>query len=457
MEFVLAQISSAYNTSPDGRPSARSALQWISHRPDFLIVYDGADGHYSVVENFLPPGNGGNILITSRNIGLQRITMKENSMKVQGMEDEDAISLLLKSAMLDDTDSHIWDWARQLLSQLGGIPLAIDQAGAYMHSCGCSIENYLKLYTRHKNKLMRGWDTPGFQGASDYGTSTYGTWDISMKEIEHIAAKGTGQESMGAQTAIRILRIFAFLNHANIPQELFKNAAENYMKRDDAEPNSFSSSFRLLNHETLFLGDDGEWDKLQFLAGIKVLLSFSFINSHNHVYSMHLLVNSWSRNCIPKVEMTEQYERTKALLSGSIVANWNIDNYSFCKLLAPHIRSNSSYALELDLQKKYHDSEYDAYALVFHHIGSWDEAEKALQAAVDERKANLGLDHSVTLITVSNLASMYINQGQWNEAEKLQVDVMNASKKRHGSNNTFTLTAMNNLAITYIPEAGKVE
>src|SRR6266550_2256168 len=84
-----------------------SALDWISQRPNFLIVYDGADGHYSVVENFLPPGNGGNVMITSRNIGLKQFALSNNSMEVHGMEDEDAISLLLKSGMLDDTDEDI--------------------------------------------------------------------------------------------------------------------------------------------------------------------------------------------------------------------------------------------------------------------------------------------------------------------------------------------------------------
>ncbi|KAF8337247.1 P-loop containing nucleoside triphosphate hydrolase protein [Amanita rubescens] len=228
VEFVLTQISSAYSTSPDGRPSAGSALKWISERPNFLMVYDGADGHYSVVEKFLPPGNGGNVLITSRNIGLKRLTLS-NSTEIHGMEDEDAISLLLKSGMLDNTDDDICNLAQQLVSQLDGIPLAIDQAGAYMHSCGCSINDYLELYTRYKNKLMM--DAPGFQGASDYGTSTYGTWDISMKKMEDRAAKDSSQESAGAQSAIKLLRIFAFLDHANIPKELFKNATENYMKR----------------------------------------------------------------------------------------------------------------------------------------------------------------------------------------------------------------------------------
>ncbi len=45
------------------------------------MVYDGADGHCSVVEDFLPPGNGGNVMITSRNIGLKRIGLSKNSMR----------------------------------------------------------------------------------------------------------------------------------------------------------------------------------------------------------------------------------------------------------------------------------------------------------------------------------------------------------------------------------------
>ena len=182
------------------------------------------------------------------------------------MDDEDAISLLLKSAMLNDTENDIYNLAQQLVSQLDGIPLAIDQAGAYMHSCGCSINGYLEMYTRYRNELMR--DTPEFEGASDYGKSTYGTWDISMKMLEDIAAKDDSQESVAAQNAIKLLRMFAFLDHANIPQELFKNAAENYIKRHMEDHVYLSSSLSLLDDGTVFMGKYGEWDKLQFLHGI---------------------------------------------------------------------------------------------------------------------------------------------------------------------------------------------
>jgi hypothetical protein len=186
-----------------------------------------------------------------------------------------------------------------------------------------------------------------------------------------MAAKDTGEEALAAQSAIKILRIFAFLDHANIPEELFKNAAENYMKRDiDEEAKSnLPLSIRLLDHQTLFLSGDGVWEKMKFLAGIQVLISFSLIEAHSQLYSMHLLVHAWNRNRIPKAEISNLYHKARALLSCSVVLDYDIDNYAFCKLLAPHIRSNALHASELELKSTYYDDEYERFTLVFHHVG----------------------------------------------------------------------------------------
>ncbi|KAF8344989.1 P-loop containing nucleoside triphosphate hydrolase protein [Amanita rubescens] len=432
VEFVLTQISSTYRTSPDGRPSARSALHWISQRPNFLMVYDGADGHYSVVEKFLPPGNGGNVMITSRNFGLKRLAFSKNSMEVCGMENKDAISLLLKSAMLDDTGDDMYNLAQQLVLQLDGIPLAIDQAGAYIHSCGCSMNGYLELYTRYKNNLMR--NTPGFEGASEYGTSTYGTWDISMRKMEDIAGKDDSQESPGAQSAIKLLRIFAFLDHANIPQELFKNAAVNYIKRNIEDHVHFSSSLSLLNDETVLIGKDGE-------GQITV--------SQWHPNVTLILFGQESQSPLFHAPTSECLE-ARALLSCSIEFDQNTDNYEFCRSLAPHIRSNILHGLELKLNTKYYDDEYANFAFVFDRAGSWDEEEQLLHVAFHQRKIKLGPDHPDTLTSMANLASTYRNQGRWDEAEKLQMDVMNARKTKLGSDHPDTLSSMGNLAFAYL-------
>ena len=256
---------------------------------------------------------------------------------------------------------------------------------------------------------------PEFKGASDYDRTTYGTWDISMQRIEDMAAKD-GDKALAAQSAIRILRIFAFLDPANIPQELFKNAAENYVKRDDKKDSSKFSFFirakskcplsiRLLDHETLFLSGKGVWEKMKSLTGIQVLISLSFIEAHGQLYSMHILVHAWNRNKIPKAEATILCQKARALLSCSVDLDYRIDNYAFCKLLAGHVRNNALHASELELKRTCCEDEYERFTLVFHHVGNWDEVEKLLLETLRVRTTVLGMNHPKTLWSMSQLAA----------------------------------------------------
>ncbi len=128
IDLRLQQIGKA-NKIPE-LVSAESTLQWISERHDWLMVYDHADS-YQIVEKFLPQGNRGNILITSRNRGLNRITSHQNALEVRLMGEDDAVSLLLQSAGLSSSVGQMKPLARKLVLELGYIPLAIDQAGAY--------------------------------------------------------------------------------------------------------------------------------------------------------------------------------------------------------------------------------------------------------------------------------------------------------------------------------------
>lgn len=145
IELALMQIAQDKNAPDEAKKSSESVLKWIAQRNDWLMVYDGADGHYQIVEKFLPPGDGGNIVITSRNVGLKRISLK--SQKIVEMPEEEASSLLLKSAALDGMSEHN-GLVRKLVSELGGIPLALDQAGAYMLTTQCGIWCFRKRRVR---------------------------------------------------------------------------------------------------------------------------------------------------------------------------------------------------------------------------------------------------------------------------------------------------------------------
>ncbi len=455
IDLRLKQIAQANSGTAEAASSAGSALKWISKEFNWLMIYDNADSGYQMIEKFLPPGNGGNILITSRNLELMRIT--EDSMEVLEMKEEEALSLLSKSARLNHTSENIQIMGKQLISKLGGIPLAIDQAGAYMLTCKCPLDDYLELYAKNHDELM---SNPLFKGASDYGSCTYGTWEISMKEIEARAAQKRDPEAIAAESAITLYQIIAFLHHENIPEELFKNAAENYKERniDEEKEAGLPLSITMLNPtKVLFLEENGEWNKMQFQLGTQVLLSFSLIKSSGKLYSVHPLVHAWSRNRVPKMEIDGQVLMTKAFLACSVQLDNKIDNYEYCGLLGPHIRTINNQAAQLNLHNFYCDDECNQFSLVFHHIGSWNEVEKlrmwmleSLDVEVMEAsKEKLGSQHPDTLASMASLASTYWNQGRWDEAEKLQVEVTEARKERLGSQHPGTLTSMADLASTY--------
>ena len=90
------------------------------------------------------------------------------------MEEDEALFLPLKSSNLGSGTSDL-DVAKSLVDVLGYIPLAIDQAGAYIQQQECDFDWYLDLYKRHHRDLM---SDPHFTGASDYGSPIYRTWDM---------------------------------------------------------------------------------------------------------------------------------------------------------------------------------------------------------------------------------------------------------------------------------------
>ncbi|KAF8634152.1 hypothetical protein AX15_001052 [Amanita polypyramis BW_CC] len=364
------------------------------------------------------------------------------------MNEEEAISLLLKSAMPASLSDETKALARTIVSAVGYIPLAIDQAGAYIHVTDCDLKGYLDLHNQYHSQLML---NATFKGASDYGYSTYGTWEISMKEIERRASIGTGPEAFAAQSAITLHKVFAFLHHVSISEEIFSKAAENYIKRNvkEEERLGFPLSVSLLDSQFLFL-KEGKWNRVQFLAGIQVLTSFSLVKSSNKFYSLHPLVQAWGRDRIPNEDINTICGITRAILACSIDCDEYGDNYAYCGALVPHIRENDMHVAQLEIKDMQHIDECDRFSYVFRRVAEWSDCEKLYICMMEMRKAKLGEDHPDTLTAMNNLAMIYLDQGRYNEAKKLQVYVMEARKAKLGEDHPDTLTTMNNLAMIYM-------
>ena len=224
ISMSLKGVSSIPAAQASGvKGSVESVLQWIAHiQNEWLIVFDNADDPSpEVVAKFMPPGNRGNILITSRNRSMGRVIGFRNLVDITEMEESDAITLLLRVSYLDLLPEHI-QTAKGIVAELGYIPLAIDQAGAYIEAGKCDINEYLKRFFMHHQTLM---SDVTFKGASGYNQTMYGTWDLSFKEIEKRGKSTTGN-AQAAQAAILILQICAFYHHSNISKKIFQSAVE---------------------------------------------------------------------------------------------------------------------------------------------------------------------------------------------------------------------------------------
>ena len=160
----ISSISAAQVSCLDG--SVESVLQWMSGiEEEWLIVFDNADDPpVYMVEKFIPQGNRGNILITSRNRSMGRAISFENIIEINEMEEADAITLLLKASYLEASAEHI-KVAKNIVTELGCMPLAVDQAGAYIEAGRCSIDRYLQQFSLHRQTLM---SDATFRGASNY-------------------------------------------------------------------------------------------------------------------------------------------------------------------------------------------------------------------------------------------------------------------------------------------------
>jgi hypothetical protein len=75
MEASIISIASGEDARSAGvDASLPSVLRWMGCRDDnWLIIFDGADMGYELVEAFMPPGKHGNIIISSRNSTMNRL------------------------------------------------------------------------------------------------------------------------------------------------------------------------------------------------------------------------------------------------------------------------------------------------------------------------------------------------------------------------------------------------
>jgi hypothetical protein len=109
----------------------------LGDRDRWLLIYDNAETPDALVP-FLP-GGAGHVVITSRYPDWQELAV---SLAVDVFDRSESIALLRQWV-----PNLVEDEAGQIAEAMDDLPLALTQAGAYLHDTGLASEAYLALLT----------------------------------------------------------------------------------------------------------------------------------------------------------------------------------------------------------------------------------------------------------------------------------------------------------------------
>jgi len=394
-----------------------SVHRWMSEQAGWLLVLDNADDP-SVVREFLPPGDRGKLIYTSRRDSLGTQTTR---VEVKEMRPEDGAKLLLRRADLLQEDQvldqvvqpEIHQAAMDVATLLGGLPLAIDQAGAYLKETGETAAEYRDRYPeRLHDRLDRRGANPA--GHPDAVLTTF--W-LAFDELE---AKG------GA--AADLLRMCAFLEPDNIPEELFLNGVEALTPR-------LQAAIRLA----------GGWSDI---IGALRSLSLARWDENKRFLSVHRLTRDVLLSVMDLGERKESAEHAVEAV-GRAFPDIGFSTWVSCDRLLPHARLCIEHIRQHMIESPVALRMLNQSGTYLQSIGKLTEAEALLEMAFILRQKVLGEEHSDTLVSMNNLAFTYRSRGRYDDAKPLFQQSYEARKRLLGREHPATLTSMANLASLY--------
>ncbi|HJT54923.1 MAG TPA: NB-ARC domain-containing protein [Ktedonobacteraceae bacterium] len=149
---------------------------WLKEHANWLLLLDNAED-LEIVSDFLPTVYTGHVLLTART---QSTGTMGQRVEIEMMDSEEGTLLLLRRAKYILTDEPLDAGmeadrvvAMELSHVMDGLPLALDQAGAYIDETECGLTGYLKRYRTWRSKLLRRRGS-----SSDHPEPVSTTWSL---------------------------------------------------------------------------------------------------------------------------------------------------------------------------------------------------------------------------------------------------------------------------------------
>ncbi|HJT54872.1 MAG TPA: FxSxx-COOH system tetratricopeptide repeat protein [Ktedonobacteraceae bacterium] len=395
----------------------QAVKEWLKSHARWLLILDNADD-LSLVQDFLPPAGKGHTLLTTRAASMGRLAQR---VEVDTLDRDQGALLLLRRIGLLDPDAPLEQAeeshrtiALAITQELGGLPLALDQAGAYIDETQCSLADYLQLYRSQRAELLKA------RGGlvADHPEPVATTWSLSFAKVEQ-----------RSPAAADLLRLCAFLHPDAIPEEIITEGAEELGPSLQAIANN----------------------QLAFNQAIGVLLSYSLLkrNAEEHLLSIHRLVQAVLKDGMDASTYRLWAERAVQAVNDALPDEIDYGppaRYGRCLIHAQECALH----IEQEQVTSYSASRllYNTGIYLYNHA-RYNEAEAFYQHSLQIREQTLGPDHSDVAYSLTGLAGLHYEQGKYTEAELLFQRALRIWEQAWGPEDLLVATALNNLANLY--------
>ena len=328
----------------------QAVRQKLGQMTDWLLVFDNA-GNPKDISPYLPQGNTGHIIITSRNDVWQRLAQK---VPIKIFDRGESIEFLIKRTGQEDEAG-----ANQLAEELGDLPLALEQAGAYMEETGRELSDYLELFRARRNDLLKLQPAP-----VDYHATVLTTWDLSMQQV-----------SKESSEAISLLNLFSFLSPDDIPRMLLA-------ERNDRLPEPIAQAIS---------------DPLLQDKAVSSLKRYSLVELLGDAFSVHRLVQAVVREHLPAAQQESFCKAAVELVSAAMPTDTSDPrSWPICGRLAPHALAVWVHAEDLKVADEATAGILNNFGVYFVHIAEYQNAKPLLEQALEIHRKVLGEEHPDT-------------------------------------------------------------
>jgi hypothetical protein len=390
-------------------PAVRDAVKiWFDQHSRFLFIFDNVEdfGTLTDPQTGCLPRNSGHVLITTRN----ESSPVGKPLNLNVFQPEEAAKFLNDRLGRDESEDAV-----ELAERLGYLPLALEQAAAYIMSNRCNCAQYLELLANHGLKTF---DQRGAK-AYGYGATVNATWLISFGKISSESAK-------------QLYNLCAYLAPDDIDLSMF-------IKGQGELPVTLQTALA---------------DKLRLNEAVLELRQYSLLQEKDCLLSMHRLTQEVVRDKHKQAGDIQWITYCLNVARAVFAYEWG-DQQSMAAfpLNVPHVLAIAGFAEGVlgddgEAQEKVAGLYYEA-GLGFMYGCQYKEAMEWYERALAIRENVLGTEHFDIGIIYNNIAWVIKGLGEYDKALEWYKKAITTFEKVLGKEHPDTATTYNNIAEVY--------